>query len=482
MSHILELRSLTVRFGQKVVLHNVHLNLPDRGVVTLMGPGGSGKSTLLRLIEGSLQRSSTVEIEGMFVPGWEESRVSVVHQRLTRPNQSVFDWLADALPNRSELTRLQQREFIEAMMREREQGDLVGLLGRSVILLEATEVRRLSVFRALLTDPQMLCVDETTTGFEGEELERFLNWIAAEGLRRAVLFVTHNQQHARAVADYSALLAAGQLIEFGPAMQFFEAPTEPLTEHFLRTGGVPVTSPNYQEEEEANEATAEEGAQPEIEALELEEVSGLELIDEVEVIAPDPPPLIVPVIPIEITVQPSARGPRGFNWLRPGALAGTPKPGIVAPTEYDVVALRQTGVTHLVTLTELPHEHLALMREAGLQVIHFPIVDMEAPPVERAFELCQQIEVLINGGFAVAHHCKAGLGRTGTMLAAQLVFEGLDAEAALAQVRSVEGRWVQSRTQEKFLVDFQEYVQKRRTRPQKWFEMHDLSEVSEVAS
>ena len=51
-SHVLSLRRYGVSFGERVVLSNVHLDVPTRGVVTLMGPGGSGKSTLLRTLAG----------------------------------------------------------------------------------------------------------------------------------------------------------------------------------------------------------------------------------------------------------------------------------------------------------------------------------------------------------------------------------------------------------------------------------------------
>jgi atypical dual specificity phosphatase len=107
----------------------------------------------------------------------------------------------------------------------------------------------------------------------------------------------------------------------------------------------------------------------------------------------------------------------------------------------------------------------AALREHDLQGLFFPIIDMEAPALAPAAELMQQVATLLAQGLCVGFHCKAGLGRTGTMLAAQLVWEGSEAGAALAQVRHIEPGWVQSDRQERFLCEFHDWLQQRRLTP-----------------
>jgi atypical dual specificity phosphatase len=80
--------------------------------------------------------------------------------------------------------------------------------------------------------------------------------------------------------------------------------------------------------------------------------------------------------------------------------------------------------------------------------------DMGAPSIAAARTHCREVARLMDAGEVVALHCRAGLGRTGTMLAAQLVHEGASALDALEAVRRVEPRWVQSHEQIEFLERF----------------------------
>jgi atypical dual specificity phosphatase len=170
--------------------------------------------------------------------------------------------------------------------------------------------------------------------------------------------------------------------------------------------------------------------------------------------SPPPPPL-----PPEARVAASKDvGPRGFYWLKPGSLGGLPRPGIVQSLERDLEGLRRLGVTHLVTLEEeltVPRQALV---EHELSGRHFPIVDMCAPDARAAQLFCADVEALIESGAIVALHCRAGLGRTGTMLSCQLVWEGVAAHEALAFARGINPRWVQSDEQIQFLSRFDELV------------------------
>ena len=149
----------------------------------------------------------------------------------------------------------------------------------------------------------------------------------------------------------------------------------------------------------------------------------------------------------------SAAGPRGFLWLKRGQLAGTPVPGVYFDMEYDLKALKRVGITTLLTLTETPLDENRL-EPFGIKSIWEAIPDMEAPSVEQGMRICKTIEQLLEKKEVIAVHCRAGLGRTGTILAAHLIWEGHDALDALETVRSIEPRWVQSQVQVEFLETF----------------------------
>src|SRR5690606_32154863 len=103
-----------------------------------------------------------------------------------------------------------------------------------------------------------------------------------------------------------------------------------------------------------------------------------------------------------------ALGPRGFAWLLPGRLAGTPRPGVVGDVDYDLTALRRVGVSALVSLTRQPLAAQDLER-ANLRAHWYPIPDMGAPTLDQAMEICRCIDRLLGDGEAVAVHCRAGL-------------------------------------------------------------------------
>ena len=144
-------------------------------------------------------------------------------------------------------------------------------------------------------------------------------------------------------------------------------------------------------------------------------------------------------------------------WLKRGMLAGTPAPGTLSDMDSDLSALRAHGVTTLITLTETGLDESAL-QAFGLKSIWEPIPDMEAPTIAQGIRICKEIELLLQQGEVVAIQGEAGLGRTGTILAAHLLWKDVRLQDALEYVRRVEPRWVQTRAQEDFLHTFAQRV------------------------
>jgi ABC-type sulfate/molybdate transport systems ATPase subunit/protein-tyrosine phosphatase len=157
-------------------------------------------------------------------------------------------------------------------------------------------------------------------------------------------------------------------------------------------------------------------------------------------------------------------GPRGFVWIETGRLAATPMPGLAAPIDQDLVMLKQAGVTMLITLNEQDFPDDLLARH-GLRNLHFPIADQQAPSTDETDVLLTQMRRMLDEGEVLAVHCLAGLGRTGTILAAYMVREqGLSAQAALNQIRHFNRQFVQTDAQEDFLMEYevqQEQIQLR---------------------
>jgi atypical dual specificity phosphatase len=141
--------------------------------------------------------------------------------------------------------------------------------------------------------------------------------------------------------------------------------------------------------------------------------------------------------------------PNGFTWVDPPLLAAMAQPG--APEEY--AWLRAQNIHLVISLCEDPPRR-AWLNEAGLFSMHVPVEDMH-PPTLKQIELCvTAIDKAHAKEFAVAIHCGAGLGRTGTMLACYFVKKGMTAPAAIAQVRRLRPGSIETPEQADVVSDY----------------------------
>jgi ABC-type phosphate transport system ATPase subunit len=155
------------------------------------------------------------------------------------------------------------------------------------------------------------------------------------------------------------------------------------------------------------------------------------------------------------------RGPAGFHWLVPGKLAGCAEPGAVMAVDHDLELLARAGVHTLITLTERDLDPAALARHR-LTNLHLPILDRQAPTIAQAYMLASRIQRLMDHDLTVAVHCKAGIGRTGVVLAAWMIREGsYSADGALRRLRRVNPAYVQTQEQEAFLLAFEQDLRRR---------------------
>lgn len=156
-----------------------------------------------------------------------------------------------------------------------------------------------------------------------------------------------------------------------------------------------------------------------------------------------------------------SRGPNGFSWIVPGMIGGCPMPGVSSPMSYDLDLLANIGITVLITLTE-EDIYQAELKAAGLSNVHLPIYDREAPSLSQMHMLLLKMQRLITQGEVLAVHCLAGLGRTGTVLAAWMIKEGgLSAEEAIRRLRLINPGFIQSVVQETFLAEFENDILRR---------------------
>jgi atypical dual specificity phosphatase len=433
-----KLRGFGVAFGDRVVLAEVTMELPRRGFTTLVGPSGSGKSTLLRTLAGlndmhpelSTWGTATIGGSGLeatrpLAPGELRPGIGFVVQHARFFMNTVRENLVASLPNRGAIDRATQTALVTGVLARYGLAELVPLLEVNVASLAKPTQRRLAIVRALVADPPILFADEPTTGLEEADSVDILALLRVQASHRSILLVTHNQRFARVLGGTVVLMAGGRIHEMTAADAFFRAPRTDLGRSFVLTGGCAEPSPNARPEDLDHE------------------------------VAPPPP------LPAVAATRSRSSGPRGFFWVRPDRLGGLPRPGIVDSVEHDIEGLKRLGVTTLVTLEETATVDRSLLTNAGIEPEHFPVIDMDVPTLESAARLCGRIRARLASGGVVALHCRAGLGRTGTLLACQLVFDGEPALGAIERIRRLNPKCIQSQAQVEFLSSFESFLRAR---------------------
>ena len=141
--------------------------------------------------------------------------------------------------------------------------------------------------------------------------------------------------------------------------------------------------------------------------------------------------------------------PHGFTWIKRPLFAALSRPS----SAEDLAWLRAHGIQVLLSLSEEPPRR-DWINDAGLMVFHVPIVDMEAPTQDQLERCLSAIERAHAQKLGVAVHCTAGLGRTGTVLAAWFVTQGLSAQNAIARVRRLRPGSIETEEQERAVEEF----------------------------
>jgi atypical dual specificity phosphatase len=148
-------------------------------------------------------------------------------------------------------------------------------------------------------------------------------------------------------------------------------------------------------------------------------------------------------------------------WVIPNVLAGMPMPfvhidrrlnhgGPLAAFNDELPNLYAAGVRAVVSLLNIPTDK-PVYESAGFAFLCLPVPDGSAPTIDQVLDFTNFVDGQRAVNHSVAVHCEAGLGRTGTMIAAYLIFKGQTLESAISQVRAAESKAIETATQIQFL-------------------------------
>jgi simple sugar transport system ATP-binding protein len=220
----LELAGVSMHFGQVVALENVSFSVKSGEVICLLGDNGAGKSTVIRILSGIYQPTAgTYRIDGQSVElpsprGALERGIATVHQDLGLiPLLSIWRnfFLGSELTRGRGPWRRLDVAACRAVTREalQDMGITVRDADEPVAMLSGGERQSIAIARAIHRGARTLILDEPTAALGVKQAEIVLRNIAQARERGvAVVFVTHNPQHAYTVGDRFVVLQHGRVI------------------------------------------------------------------------------------------------------------------------------------------------------------------------------------------------------------------------------------------------------------------------------
>jgi len=233
-------------FGEKQILYDISLEIPDNRVTAIIGPSGCGKSTLLRsinrmndFIENFLIRGEII-FENQNIYGEEvdpvelRQRIGMVFQRPNPFPKSIFENIAYGLRVQGWKDRQAIAEQVEKSLRAAALWEEVkDRLNSLAFDLSGGQQQRLCIARAIAVEPEILLMDEPASALDPIATARIEELIKDLKEKYTIVIVTHNMQEAARTSDYTAFLLLGRLIEYGLTDQIFTNPQKKETEEYL---------------------------------------------------------------------------------------------------------------------------------------------------------------------------------------------------------------------------------------------------------
>ena len=241
----MSIEDLSAYYGSVRAIEHINISVSDRQVTAIIGPSGCGKSTLIRCLNRMHETALKARVEGRVLldgtdlyrldPTLVRRRVGMVFQK---PNpfatMSIYNNVSAPLrfngrPSREEMDRIVVQSLKHAALWE----EVHDRIDEAATSLSGGQQQRLCIARALAGEPEVLLMDEPCSALDPIATAKIEELIGQLKKDYTVVIVTHNMQQAARVADYTAFLYLGKLIEFGPTKDLFERPKESLTEAYI---------------------------------------------------------------------------------------------------------------------------------------------------------------------------------------------------------------------------------------------------------
>ncbi len=253
MATKLDVRNLSVYYGDFQAVRDVTMEIPSRQITAIIGPSGCGKSTFLRTFNRMNDLIPNTRVEGQICMDSQDlfgldgvglrKRVGMVFQRPNPFPKTIFDNVAfgpraHGVRDHATLVEIVERSLRAAVLWDEVKDDL----DKSGLSLSGGQQQRLCIARALAVEPEVILMDEPASSLDPIATLRIEELLQTLKETYTIVIVTHNMQQAARASDFTAFFnmnedRAGHVVEFGLTSRIFTNPSEKDTEDYI-TGRV----------------------------------------------------------------------------------------------------------------------------------------------------------------------------------------------------------------------------------------------------
>ena len=239
-------KDVDLYYGETKALKGVSMNIPKGRVTAFIGPSGCGKSTLLRCFNRMNDLVDICRVEGLIQIGGKDiyapsvqvaelrRNVGMVFQKPNPFPKTIFENVAYGLRLKGVNDKHVLGEVVEKSLRQAALWDEVkDRLDASGFSLSGGQQQRLVIARAVALEPEIILLDEPCSALDPISTAKIENLLVELKEQYTVVIVTHNMQQAARVADYTAFMYLGELIEFGVTEQMFIKADKQQTEDYI---------------------------------------------------------------------------------------------------------------------------------------------------------------------------------------------------------------------------------------------------------
>ncbi|MDR2632333.1 MAG: phosphate ABC transporter ATP-binding protein PstB [Treponema sp.] len=241
----LEVRSLSVFYGEVEALKKVAFTLWPRELAAFIGPSGCGKSTFLRVFNRmndlipSCKVTGTALMDGQDIYGNLDvselrSRVGMVFQKPNPFNMSIFDNVAYGPRMQGQKDRRFLAELVETSLTKAALWEEVkDRLKRSALGLSGGQQQRLCIARSIAMQPELILMDEPTSALDPLATGKIEELMGELKKEYTIIIVTHAMHQAARVSDKTAFFLLGDLVEYNDTKTLFTNPKDRRTEAYI---------------------------------------------------------------------------------------------------------------------------------------------------------------------------------------------------------------------------------------------------------